>query len=468
VKNRLVRLVLLACLAAVAAPSAAFGAARMFVGFYDDAAFRWRLDHKANLDRARDAHATIINAAVNWSQVAPTRPSNASNPFDPAYSFTDLDDLIRGAQERGIEPMLQIWGTPKWAGPATNRLPRRLSDLTAFSRAVASRYSGRYAGFPFVRYYGVWNEPNLNQFLSPQFDGRGRSVGPALYAKLFKAAYSGIKAGNKLALVGLGETSARGRDRRVKGLQDTHSPGRFFQLVAKAAPRLKFDAVAHHPYPTDPKQRPEQAVRWPNVALTTIPRLESSLKKWFHRKGSVPIWITEYGHETTPDPKGVDYQTQAAYMTRAVAIAARYSYVPMFIWFVLHDDQGDPWQSGLIAEDGTLKPAFFTFADLAYRFDPRNALVVVKAGKPNPVVRLSAREMAARSPVGATIGVDMHVILGDSLVAHPQPQGKLGIDGWVTVPVAFTPVKGRTYYVQVKMNDIHGDLVSRFLTLVAK
>ena len=66
------------------------------------------------------------------------------------------------------------------------------------------------------------------------------------------------------------------------------------------------------------------------------------------------------------------------------------------------------------------------------------------------------------------IGVDMRVILGDSLVAHPQPQAKLGIDDWVTVPVAFTPVKGRTYYVQVKMNDIHGDTVSWLLTLVAR
>jgi hypothetical protein len=467
--NRLVRFLLLVCLAAVAAPSSAFGAARMFVGFYDDAAFRWRTDHKANLDRARDAHATIINAAVNWAQVAPTRPANASNPFDPAYQFTDLDDLIRGAQERGIEPMLQIWGTPNWAGPAANRLPRRLADLTAFCRAVAARYSGRYAGFPFVRYYGVWNEPNLNQFLSPQFDRRGRSVGPALYAKLFKAAYTGLKGGNKLALVGLGETSARGRDRRVAGQQDTHSPGRFYQLVAKAAPKLKFDAIAHHPYPTDPRQRPEQVVRWPNVSLTSIPKFETSVKKWFHRKGSVPIWITEYGHETNPgDPKGVDYQTQAQYMSRAIAIAARYPYVPMFIWFVLHDDPGDPWQSGLIAEDGTLKPAFFTFADLAFRLDPRNALVVVKAGKANPVVRLSAREMAARSPTGAVIGVDMRVILGDTLVAHPQPQGRLGIDGWVKVPIAFTPQKGRTYYVEVQMNDIHGDRVSRFLTLVAR
>jgi glycosyl hydrolase family 39 (putative alpha-L-iduronidase) len=466
--NRLLRLVLLACLAAVVAPSTGLAASRMFVGFYDDAAFRWRADRNMNLDRARDSHATIINAAVSWAKVAPTRPANASNPFDPAYDFTDLDDLIRGAQMRGIEPMLQIWGTPRWAGPAANRSPRQLGAFTAFTRAVASRYSGRYPGYPFVRYYGVWNEPNLNQFLAPQFDRRGRSIGPALYAKLFKAAYTGIKAGNRLAQVALGETSARGRDRRVRGLQDTHSPGRFYQLVAKAAPKLKFDAVAHHPYPTDPKQRPEQVVRWPNVSLMMLPRLESSLKKWFHRKSAVPIWITEYGHETTPDPKGVSYETQSAYVQRAFRIAARYSYVPIFVWFVLHDDQGDPWQSGLIAEDGTLKPAFFTFANTAYQFDPRNSLVVVKGGKANPVVRLSAREMAAKIPAGSIIGVDMRVILGDTLVAHPQPQGRLGIDGWVSVPVAFTPQKGRTYYVQVEMNDINGDRLSRFLTLVAR
>src|SRR5207247_4134980 len=157
---------------------------------------------------------------------------------------------------------------------------------------------------------------------------------------------------------------------------------------------------------TDPRQRPEQRVRWPNVALTTIPKLETSLKKWFHRKGSVPIWITEYGHQTTPAKNGVSYATQAAYMTGAFRIAARYSYVPMFIWFVLHDDQGDPWQSGLIAEDGTLKPAFFTFANLVVNYDVRNSVVTVPAGKPNPVVRISALEIAARNPVGARSGVD--------------------------------------------------------------
>ena len=47
--NRLLRIVLLLCLVAVAVPSTAFSAARMYVGFYDDAAFRWRPDRIQNL-----------------------------------------------------------------------------------------------------------------------------------------------------------------------------------------------------------------------------------------------------------------------------------------------------------------------------------------------------------------------------------------------------------------------------------
>jgi hypothetical protein len=467
--NRLARLVLLACAVTLVLPASGLAAQRMFLGFQDDAGFRFRPDRGAILDRAKNAHATLVRIAVVWSQAAPKRPAQAANPFDPAYKLDDVDEFVRNAQNRGLEPMLGIWGTPKWAngGKGANRLPTRLADLTAFTTALASRYSGRYPGYPFVKFYGVWNEPNLNQFLSPQFDRKGRSVGPALYAKLYAAAYTGIKRGNKLALVGMGETSARGRDKHVRGLQDTHSPGRFVQLVAKANPRLKFDAYAHHPYPTDPRQSPDQVVRWPNVGLKALPKLEQTLNKAFKRK-STPIWITEYGHITTPDPRGVSYQTQAAYLQRAIAIARGYSFVDMFVWFALHDDPGDPWRSGLIAEDDTLKPAFFTFADLAFQLDARNPIVVVKAGQPNPVVRIAAREIAARSPAGSRIGVDERVIQGDSLVAHAQPETTLAIDGWMSVPLMFTPEAGRTYYIQVEANDIHGTTVSRLVTLVAR
>jgi hypothetical protein len=264
----------------------------------------------------------------------------------------------------------------------------------------------------------------------------------------------------------MGETSARGRDRRVRGLQDTHSPGRFLQLVAQANPRLRFDAIAHHPYPTDPRQRPEQIVRWPNVSLRSIPRLRASAQKWFKRS-NVRIWVTEYGHETIPDSRGVSYETQADYLRRALGIARAQAFTDMFIWFGLHDDQGNPWQSGLIAQDETVKPSYYLFAQLAYPLDPRNSIVIVRGGRANPTIRLSALEIASESPAGSRIGVDLRVVQGDSLIANPKPEAPMGIDGWVTVPVAFTPAAGRTYYVYASMNDIHGNKVQRLLTLVA-
>jgi hypothetical protein len=468
--NRFLRFTVVAALAAVLVPSLATGATRMYVGFQDDASFRFRLDRDEKFDRAKNSHATVLRSTIVWARAAPTRPARAANPFDPAYRLEDIDEFVRKAQARGIEPMLQIYGTPAWAngGAGRNHVPRRLSDLTAFSQAVAARYSGRYPGFPFVRFWGVWNEPNLNQFLSPQFDRKGKSVAPATYAKLFAASYRGIKAGNASALVGLGETSARGRDRRVRGLQDTHSPAKFFQLVAKAAPRLKFDAVAHHPYPTDPKQRPNQVVRWPNVSLTLIPRLERSLNTWFHRR-STPIWITEYGHETKPgDAKGISYALQATYLRQAIEIARGYPYVTMFVWFVIHDDPGNPWQSGLIAENGDVKPAFYTFAETVFPLDPRNVIYTVPSGRANPVVRISALEIASRSPPGSRVGIDARIYTGDSVVAHVFPEGILARDGWVQVPLRFTPEGRRTYYAQIEANDIHGNRVRRLLTIVSR
>ena len=200
---------------------------------------------------AARTNATIVRTLVTWADVAPTRPANATNPFDKAYRFDDIDELVRNAQERDLEVLITIWGTPKWAngGKTPNFLPTRMSDLTAFSRAVASRYSGRFAGIPFVRFYSIWNESNLQLFLAPQFDARGSSVGPRNYARLAAAAYAGIKAGNPPAKVAVGSTSSAGRDKPLAGKSETHSPGRFAQLVAAANPRLKFDAWAQHPYP---------------------------------------------------------------------------------------------------------------------------------------------------------------------------------------------------------------------------
>ena len=41
----------------------------------------------------------------------------------------------------------------------------------------------------------------------------------------------------------------------------------------------------------------------------------------------------------------------------------------MFIWFVFRDSKGNPWQSGLYAQNGAQKPAFDAFGAVARLID---------------------------------------------------------------------------------------------------
>jgi hypothetical protein len=438
----------------------------MWVGFQDDPSFRWVDERAEVLERAREANATVLRTTVYWSKAAPRRPQNAANPFDPAYELDEFDEFVRGAHQRGIEIMVTIWGTPRWAGPAENRLPRRLSDFQNFARALAARYSGRYDGYPNVRFFSIWNEPNRGIFLSPQFDKRGRSMAHQLYAKLVRAGYAGIKAGNRQALVAIGETASNGRDKKTARTdrQDTHSPGRFAELLSKLRPRLKFDAWAHHPYPTSPSMKPTQKMRWPNVSLASLPTFEKSLDTWFRRK-NVPIWITEYGHETKPDKRGISPALQRAYLSQAFAIARKDTRIHMFVWFILGDRKGVPWESGLLTATGAKKPAFATFAALARGVDARNAIVVVRGI--NPLVRISALPMGYYMAPGTAVGVAYQVWLRGVVVATGVPLLTLDADGWFSLRPEFTPLPGRTYTLTIRANQESGVIVSRTLTLVS-
>jgi len=461
------RALLVAVIAAALVPAAAAAAPRMWVGFQDDPSFRWTTDRSETLDLAAGANATVIRTTVYWYRVAPTRPANGADPFDAAYRFADLDEMVRGAQQRGIEVLLTVWGTPKWAGPAQNQLPRSLADYTKFTRALASRYSGRYAGYPHVRFYSIWNEPNRGIFLSPQFDAKGRSVAPKNYAKLVRAGYAGIKAANRKALVAIGETASNGRDRKVtrKGLQDTHSPGKFGELLAKLRPRIKFDAWAHHPYPTSPSMRPTQKMRWPNVSLASLAKFEVSLDKWFGRK-KTPIWITEYGHETKPDKRGISFTKQRDYLAQAFTIARKDPRVQMFVWFILTDRSTVKWESGLVTSGGARKPGFATFTSLARAVDARNAIVEVSGE--NPLVRFSALQMAYYAPAGSGVGVSWELQQGSQILGHGAPIVPLEADGWVSFRPEFTPVRGRTYTLIVRANNEAGVTFTRVLTLIGR
>jgi hypothetical protein len=455
-KLRLVLPVLLALVALTAAGARAVP--RMPIGFYDDASFRWSSQAAQNLAAAHTAHASIIHALVNWAAAAPTKPANPLNANDPAYHISDIDALVRGAQADDMQVLLTITGTPAWAngGQTQNHPPTDLNTLTQFAQMLANRYNGHHAGLGAVTLWSVWNEPNLGTFLVPQYQGN-TIVSPSIYAKLFMAAYKGIKAGNPNATVAAGETSMRGRDKPTGNPgQDTVAPGTFAEDLAKAAPKLPFAAWATHPYPSNFALGPTQKVAFPNVAFSTMNEFGADLQTWFKRP--IPIWVTEYGEMTKPESPylGVSYTKQAADVKTALKLAEASPYVDMFIWFILRDPGPNQlWYSGLEKANGQKKPAYAAFSSTASGMVGQTLVV-----KPNVrfTVTMPVPLMAVDNAAGTPIGVTYAVKHGATVVAAGQARVAISTSDAITFRIAFDPVGYADYTLVAAANDLGGQI----------
>jgi hypothetical protein len=472
-RSRLVVLAALGLLVGLLGAPAAFGAAAprpLLLGFQDESSFLWSPDNQGNLDRAAAAHASVVRVIANWSQIAPTRPAAPANPDDPAYQFHSLDDLVWLSELRGMRVLLTVWGTPTWASAShkPNAAPRP-ADLGAFCRAIGSRYNGEGPQPP-VGLYSVWNEPNLDQFLHPQFTASGKDVGPRLYAGMARACYTAIKRTNPTARVAVGDTSPRGHDKPTTGVQASHSPGRFAELLGKVRPYVRFDAWAHHPYADGFTGGPASSFRWPNVGIGDLGKLELALRKDFGRP-SVPLWVTEFAYQTRPEhPRALSYAQQASYLGRALQTAAKVPELQMFVWYIFRDTAGERWQSGLITRSGTPKPSYAAFAKVAALYDVANPTVTV-AAKQDPLVPLSLVQLKAQQqptdpPIGMTYRIyDVHNVL----VGIGQAKATLDLHGQITVPLlGFAPKPKATYTVTFDVNDIHGDLAHQVAHLLVR
>jgi len=192
-----------------------------------------------------------------------------------------------------------------------------------------------------------------------------------------------------------------------------------------------------------------------------MPQFEKDLKKWFKR--TVPVWITEYGHETKPgEPHGVSTATQAAYAKQALSIAKADPNVQMFIWFTFRDSSGNPWQSGLRLPSGANKPSYNAFSALARAID--GTTVAGRAGV-SPRIPAYVPYLNYYAQVGSTIGIAYKVFDGSKQVAVGQANASLAGDQSVTFTANFKPVKGHTYRVQATLVEQNGHAENRTATV---
>jgi hypothetical protein len=465
--------------AAVAAVVCAAGAATAVAAetvVQDDAHFLYRSESEVRtvLQDARALGVDRVRLTAGWSVIAPSpdsarRPDfNAADPAAyPAANWFYLDRAVRMAHALGLKVMIDIaFWAPRWATHDDASSPNRLrteidaDQYALFASAVARRYNGSFTPpvdpgpppppppdatlldqlfggtlgspppppapslaktlppLPAVSMYTLWNEPNLEVFLLPQWERRGAKWFPRsaeIYRAMVQAAYPAIKSYAPNAQVLIGGTA--GTASRVPGVGSV-PPLRFLRALACVDERYRpitsggcadfrqvpGDGWAHHPYST--KTLPSRDASDPNnVPVAGTPRLVATLRELVRRgrlsAANADVYMTEYGYETSPPDPQAPFapQQQGALLAQAEYIATRSPAVKMWAQFMMRDLPGDAlgsdWQSGLYFADGKPKPAASTFGTPSFAS-------CVRHGRQRWVM-VWARVRGARSPAQVTL-----------------------------------------------------------------
>jgi hypothetical protein len=320
-----------------------------------------------------------MRLVLYWHDVAPQPDSRIKPSFDEtspsSYNWGAYDAVVDGIKARGWSLLLTVSGpVPRWATNGARDTVTRPSpnEFRKFMQAVAAHYGSK------VDTWSIWNEPNQPQFLLPQYSPHKTPLSPRIYRNLYFAAQRGLRnAGHGDARVLLGETSPRGTGKVVAPLTflrgvlclDSH-----YHKASQGCAKVTASGYAHHAYTTGegPTFHPKQ----PNdVTIGVLSRLPAALDR-AARAGAVtpdlPIYLTEFGIESTPDPiRGVSLQRQSEYRAMSERIAYDNPRVVAFSQYLLRDDlpvKGAPsferysgFQTGLFTAGGKPKPSYDGF-----------------------------------------------------------------------------------------------------------
>lgn len=378
----------------------------------------------STLDELKAIGVDRIRVSLFWSVVAPENTKAVKPNFDstepgayPAGSWDKYDRLLIAAKARGIAVNMNVTAPlPRWGSMGASPRPEIQDtykpDPVEFGRFVAAagkRYSGTYQDLPRVDYWSIYNEPNQGGWLTPQWkpDPRAPSKfvesSPELYRNLLRTSYQALAdTGHGSDTILIGDTAPKGLKNRkgfaisidaLKFLRSLYCvdknrelykgssasvrgcPTSAAQFVADNPALFKATGYAHHPYELYlAPNRKAGGKDW--VTIANLSTLTNELKKLYQRYGQkpqtkrgTPLYLTEYGYQTPPDPLGIALSRQASYLNQAELIAYRNPLVRSMSQFLLVDQPPVPgesnkriayrtFQSGLRKLNGAKKPAY--------------------------------------------------------------------------------------------------------------
>jgi hypothetical protein len=306
----------------------------------------------------------IFEMDLNWADVAPTPPRNASDPADPAYRWpAEISFAIQQASRYHMRIMLQAIATPAWAngGRAWNYPPTRVSPLAQFLTAASRRYTS-------VHLWMIWGEPDrrANFALVRHVPRRARRLTPAearaphVYAQMLDASYAALKGVSRRNLVIGGNTFTWGDIPVRLWIENLRLPnGR--------PPRM--DLYGHNPF----------GYRAPNLSnppspdgaydfsdLGRLSRLvDRNLASAHHR---IRLFLSEWTIPTSRSDDEFNFyvtrRVQAQWIRDAWRIVRQSRFIYALGWIHVYDDPpGHGSSGGLLTYRGRPKPGYYAFKD---------------------------------------------------------------------------------------------------------
>lgn len=221
-------------------------------------------------------HLRLWDCGVTWKDI---------NPAPDIFDYSRLTSIIDKARSHGVQSFTLVLGmTPQWAarnpnqghfapwiGPGSNSLPKNMSDWDKYVTKTVQRYKG------IIKYYQIWNEPQLAEFLFPIMD---------MYdlAEMTKRAYRIIKSIDPSAKIVAAPVLPRpssGGMRRAS---------RYLNCLADKD--WPVDIYSCHIYP--------EAHMGPKRYKTLVSRVKSQLE--YMNAPKKPLWITETNYNLLHGP----------------------------------------------------------------------------------------------------------------------------------------------------------------------
>ncbi|MGO9752758.1 MAG: hypothetical protein ACLP8S_23935 [Solirubrobacteraceae bacterium] len=331
------------------APSAAQAFSKAIWGqVYRNGVSQFPLYHKLGV--------SIFEMDLNWNEVAPTQPHDATDQNDHAYQWpSEIQQAIAQAKRFHMRVLLQIIGSPSWAngGHAWNWAPRPAA-FAAFATAASRRY-------PEVRLWMIWGEPSREPNFQPETAAvpgakldAAQQVAPHNYARMLDAAYGALKRVDASNLVIGGATYTTGSIDTLQWIQNLRLPN-------GKPPRM--DMYAHNPFCWSAPSFAVSASPSGEVQFSDLPELGHWIDHYLHR--GMPIFLSEFTIPTSVDDEFnfyVDPSVAASWISDALRLSRSWKRIYALGWINVYDDPPQSY-GGLLTVNGARKPSFAAFED---------------------------------------------------------------------------------------------------------